>query len=497
MSLNIQQNQQSGNTTSSGTSGFFSNILIKKFLDILKSVSDGHMGHGQHSHGSHTDCNSGTSNSSSAGTLSNKLMPPSSFNLSSGNQTTSSGQQVQGNGNMMPPPPLTNGSSGGQTNSGSQTTSSGQQVQGNGNMMPPPPLTNGSSGGQTNSGSQTTSGGQQVQGNGNMMPPPPLTNGSSGSQGTAPTSGSGVTNTQSLPASNSIDNTKSTYVYDSKHAPTGDYQISYTTATKGKIYLDKPVVSAGNSVGATSQGAWFNTDATGKSDGTYDTSKKISVDGSVTWPNAKNSNTVSADGSTRTIKTNALPTGTTTGVFPVSTTSAAGKIDPNPNTIKVQDITLVVPTNPKVNAKATAVSTGPIGITTNGIPIFNATDESGKGAVANEVQDSNGTHPQQTGIDHVHNISSSLLTTLLKDDPTKTGVVGYALDGFPITGPGTGSSELFTKDLDANHGINGTYTGADGKVTSGYHYVATQDFPYTVGAFAGTPSKLQGYSSLG
>ncbi len=435
MSFNIQQNQPSNNSSVSGnTNGFFSNLLIKKFLDILKSVSRGHhetsgSSHFGNTNSSHTSCNNGSlQTGSSKGSLSSKLTPPPRLNGTTGNQASSSGQ-LQGGPNMQ----------------GSHPT------------MGPPPLGNT---GATNAAS-----------NGNK--------------------------TQNVPASNSPDNTKSTYVYDSKHAPTGDYKISYTGATKGKIYLDKPVVSAGNSVGATSQGAWFNKDATGKSDGTYDTTKKISVEGAVSWPNAKNSDTVSADGNTRTIKTNALPTGTTTGVFPVSTSSAAGKIDPNPNTIKVQDITLVVPTHPKVNAKATAVSTGPIGITTNGIPIFNATDESGKGAVANEVQDSNGTHPQQSGIDHVHNISSSLLSTLLKNDPTKTGVVGYALDGFPITGPGTGSSELFTKDLDANHGTTGTYTGADGKVTSGYHYVATQDFPYTVGAFAGTPSTLQGYKSLG
>jgi hypothetical protein len=65
-------------------------------------------------------------------------------------------------------------------------------------------------------------------------------------------------------------------------------------------------------------------------------------------------------------------------------------------------------------------------------------------------------------------------------------VVGYAFDGFPITGPKLPSGKyLMSNDLDVCHGLTSTIT-LDGKSVSIYHYVMTQDFPYSVSCFRGT-----------
>jgi hypothetical protein len=65
-------------------------------------------------------------------------------------------------------------------------------------------------------------------------------------------------------------------------------------------------------------------------------------------------------------------------------------------------------------------------------------------------------------------------------------VIGFALDGYPITGPKVGDKNyLTTSDLDECHGIVSDIT-LDGKKTTQYHYVMTQDFPYSVSCFRST-----------
>jgi len=66
-------------------------------------------------------------------------------------------------------------------------------------------------------------------------------------------------------------------------------------------------------------------------------------------------------------------------------------------------------------------------------------------------------------------------------------VIGWALDGFPITGPVVRKGDvLTTKDLDKCHGITSTVK-VGGKKVKSYHYVMTQDFPYSVSCFRGDP----------
>lgn len=117
----------------------------------------------------------------------------------------------------------------------------------------------------------------------------------------------------------------------------------------------------------------------------------------------------------------------------------------------------------------------------NGVALFNALDAGGRDAGAWEVQDSCDGHPQSDGIYHYHTLSSCI-----KNVSVHT-VIGFALDGFPITGPDISSKNILTTDdLDECHGIV-SQVNLDGKNVTMYHYVMTEDFPYSVSCFRGKP----------
>jgi hypothetical protein len=119
------------------------------------------------------------------------------------------------------------------------------------------------------------------------------------------------------------------------------------------------------------------------------------------------------------------------------------------------------------------------------VAIFDALDAEDRDAVAHEVQDSCGGHPQQQGVYHYHAIPSCLTEGESKKKPS--GLVGYALDGYPIYGPrGAGGKLLTDADLDACHGQT-SRVWFEGRWQRIYHYNATLEYPYTLGCFHGTP----------
>lgn len=256
----------------------------------------------------------------------------------------------------------------------------------------------------------------------------------------------------------------------------GDGKVSTTRAKRGYVFSCRSADP--NAPGAQVVGPWIDED-----DGTWSPAEKISVDGEVTWRSAKVSFT--ASGSRLRITGNDLPTLGTTGVFPVSPSDEAYAYDRNPNSIERQTISWTLPASPKRASSPTCLPMGPIGIATNGVLIFNALDAAGRDAVAHEVQDSNHGHPERSGSYHYHDIPP--LLTREESSKQHSGVVGYALDGFPITGKrGDGGRVLTNSDLDACHGHTGTIT-LRGKRVRTYHYHATAAYPYTVGCFRGTP----------
>lgn len=252
--------------------------------------------------------------------------------------------------------------------------------------------------------------------------------------------------------------------------PLGDGKVSTSSARRGYVYACTKASGGG---GAESDGPWIH-------DKTWDATSKIAVQGSVSWSQA----TVkfSSKGSKRTIKGNALPRGAKTGTFPIASSDPAYQYDRNPNTIKAQTITLKVPTKPAFAKKRSCLPMGPIGFSTNGVPIFNALDAESRDAAAHELQDSCDGHPERTGEYHYHTVSPCL-----KDSSSgHSKLVGYALDGFGIYGRrGSNGKELSNADLDSCHGHTHsvTFSGRKQKI---YHYHATLEYPYTLGCYRGT-----------
>ncbi len=216
---------------------------------------------------------------------------------------------------------------------------------------------------------------------------------------------------------------------------------------------------------------------------TWDPTAKPEVSGSVEWPDAQI--TITRQGSERIVSANNLPEHPT-GTFPIQRTDPAFQYDGNPNSIRAQNILLTLPAEPTKAASASCVPMGMIGFALTGAAIYNALDAEGRDAAAHEVQDHCQGHPQQAGQYHYHSLSSCF-----EDAGAAQGghssLVGYAIDGFGIYGSyGEDGKKLTDADLDACHG----HTHAiewDGRTVVMYHYHTTDEYPYTVGCFVGTP----------
>jgi hypothetical protein len=208
----------------------------------------------------------------------------------------------------------------------------------------------------------------------------------------------------------------------------------------------------------------------------------VAVEGAVKWPAAYYRVTVR--GGKRVIAFNDLPIDHTTGVFPIRSTDPAFKYDRNPNHIAPHSFDWKLPLHPKLARTASCTNGGQIGVLSDGVVLFNALDGEGRDAGAHEVLDRCQGHPDMSSTYHHHDIPSCILARAPKG---RTTLVGYALDGFGIyveksvNGTMPGNSEL-----DACHGTTSRVLW-DGKLTRIYHYVATLEYPYTVGCFRGTP----------
>ena len=272
--------------------------------------------------------------------------------------------------------------------------------------------------------------------------------------------------------------------YGNKYAsgllPVGDGKYVTDAAKAGYIYACSSYAQniKTQTGGAGTRGPWFVNNNT-----QYDINKKLHVKGNVIWQ-AEFTNNVS--GSTRTITTNDLPTHPT-GVFPISASDPAFAYDRNPNSIKGQTMTYSLSADPTYGTPQ--CMGGQAGVMLTGVALFNGFDAGGRDAGAWEVQDNCDGHPQNEGIYHYHTLSSCI-----KDISVKT-VIGFALDGYPITGPQVGTGNILTtSDLDECHGLTSQVV-LDGKNVTTYHYVMTQDFPYSISCFRAKPIQPPGQNS--
>jgi hypothetical protein len=256
--------------------------------------------------------------------------------------------------------------------------------------------------------------------------------------------------------------------------PLGDGYIS----TSPKVgYVDSCITSFPSQGGSSADGPWINT-----ANKTWDTLTKVAVQGSVSWPQATFSITVSGD--RRIITGNDLPIDHTTGTFPISRSDPAYAYDQNPNTIVPQSMSWSLPLDPVAAKAPGCLGGGPVGVLNDGVYLFDALDGEGRDAAAHEVLDSCQEHPQMAGILHHHAVPSCILS----EATGRSMLVGYAADGYGIYVERNAKGDLLTNtNLDACHGRTSRVLW-NGKEQDIYHYDATLEYPYTIGCYHGTPT---------
>jgi hypothetical protein len=267
-----------------------------------------------------------------------------------------------------------------------------------------------------------------------------------------------------------------THDYGDRYAdgilPVGDEHWSLDGPAIGTVFLCRDNFVPDGQAGAQNRGPWFingNTE--------WDINQKPAVQGAVDWEPQLSIDV--ADG-IRTLTTNDLPDHPT-GEFPVGEDDPVKVYDRNPNSISEQHLEYRLAAEPTYGEPQ--CMGGESGVMLTGVALFNAFDAGGRDAGAWEVQDDCDGHPQNTGEYHYHTLSRCI------GDIGVDTVIGFALDGFPITGPTIAAgNKLTTADLDVCHGIVGEYS-LDGATVTGYHYVMTQDFPYSVSCFRSQPTR--------
>lgn len=285
---------------------------------------------------------------------------------------------------------------------------------------------------------------------------------------------SSTKNSHSQTSSSTVSSTSQTQkvtatkTQDVTKLPLGDGKVT-NSAKKGNVFSCSSTFRGG---GAEHAGDWISGD-------TWNLDAKPHVEGEVEWPNAKIS--ITLNGTKRTISGNGLPVANPTGIFPIMQGTTAYQYDRNPNSIKSQTVNYELPSNP-TEGTPICVGMGVIGYMKDGAALFNALDAAGRDAVAHEIQDTCDGHPEMNGTYHYHGLSSCLEKTEGNNE-----LLGYALDGFGIFGNKDANGNVITSDdLDECHGITSKITW-DGKQVTMYHYVLTNDYPYSIGCFKGTP----------
>jgi hypothetical protein len=261
---------------------------------------------------------------------------------------------------------------------------------------------------------------------------------------------------------------------DTSKLPIGTSKVSLDGPSVGGLYS----CDGGNPNGGGAEvaGPWLNESA-----GTWDLSKKISVQGAVTWPMASYSEEI--DGSSRVITSNGLPVNEITGTFPIAADDPAYSYDRNANRIAGAEVMITLPLQPVKATSPTCLGKGRIGVMKNGVALYASLDQRNRDAAAYETQDKCDGHPQQASVYHYHEIPSCI-----RDAATGSStVVGFANDGFPIVVERDANGDLPTNaDLDVCHGRT-SLIQLDGKLVEAYHYSATYEFPYFIGCFTGKP----------
>jgi hypothetical protein len=203
---------------------------------------------------------------------------------------------------------------------------------------------------------------------------------------------------------------------------------------------------------------------------------------------------ITNDGTYITIKTKDLPDHKSS-YYPTSnalyeaftgTTFGGNTFVKNPNSIIEQTGTIKIPVDPKVNTSHAATPLGPIGIALNGVPFFNQYAGPSQPLTFEIASfDKYYGHPQQSGMYHYH-VEPFYLTSVKS---TKSSLLGFLLDGFPVYGPQEENGTVVTNSmLDDYHGHSHVTVDYPNGI---YHYHFTSEAPYLNGnGFYGTPGTI-------
>jgi hypothetical protein len=202
---------------------------------------------------------------------------------------------------------------------------------------------------------------------------------------------------------------------------------------------------------------------------------------------------ITSDGTYVYIKTTGLPDhksayyATTNSLYESfsGTTFGGNTFNKNPNSISAQSYTFKIPINPVVASTHTATNLGPMGVALNGVAFFNQYAGPNQ-PLTNEVVsfDQWWGHPSPTSEYHYH-VEPLYLTTV---KATKSALLGFLLDGFPVYGPTENGATITNAQLDAYHGHISATADYPGGI---YHYHITSTDPYINGSgFYGTPGTL-------
>ncbi|NQV76245.1 MAG: YHYH protein [Bacteroidetes bacterium] len=202
---------------------------------------------------------------------------------------------------------------------------------------------------------------------------------------------------------------------------------------------------------------------------------------------------ITSDGTYITIKSKGIPDhtspyyATSNSLYEnfSGTTFAGATFSKNPNSISEKTYSFKIPVNPKVAASHQATPLGPIGVSLNGVPFFNQYAGPNQ-PLTNEIIsfDKYWGHPAPGGMYHYH-VEPLFLTTV---KASKSALLGYLLDGFPVYGPEEFGLTVDESKLDMYHGHTNPTTEYPNGI---YHYHVTNKDPYINGSgYYGTPGTI-------
>ncbi|KAA9347188.1 YHYH protein [Larkinella humicola] len=235
--------------------------------------------------------------------------------------------------------------------------------------------------------------------------------------------------------------------------------------------------------------------STGTTTGTGSTTTTVGSGVPDVYKKIYGATSITTDGTYVTIKTTGTPDhksiyyATTNSLYETFSGKTFGDntFSKNPNSIATQNFTFKIPLNPKVASTHSATNLGAIGVSLNGVPFFNQYAGPNQPLSGEIVSfDQWWGHPAPTSEYHYH-VEPKYLTTV---KATKSSLLGFLLDGFPVYGPEENGALVVSSSLDAYHG----HAHATADYPNGiYHYHITASDPYINGSgyygTAGTFSK--------